>query len=150
MEVRSAIRQLGQHIKLDLSIAPLKTCRLVFDETLIVDIDWPDGATDRVVFSSAVGLVPASRKIETYELLLSANAYGRDTGDATLGVEPGHDEIVLHRALALDTMEFAAFVRALEEFLAQARAWTQRIETLKQSPAKSAGDETYNTGFIRA
>lgn len=150
MEVRSAIRQLGQQIKLDLSIAPMKTCRLIFDETLIVEIDWPDGATDRVILSCAVGLVPASRKVETYELLLSANAYGRDTGDATLGVEPGHDEIVLSRALTLGGMEFAAFVRALEEFLAQSRAWTERIEALKQSPATSAGNETFDIGIIRA
>ncbi len=147
MDVRTAVRQLGELINLTLSISPSKSCRLVFDETLIVDIDWPDGASNRVLLSSGVGVVPDDRKLEIYEILLSANAFGRDTADATLGVETGHGEIILHRAVQLDDLRFDAFVRILEEFNAAARAWTDR---LAQLPAKPAGVEPFSHDFIRA
>ncbi len=62
-------------------------------------------------------------------------------------METSHGEIILHRAVQLDDLPFDAFVRTLEEFVAAARAWTER---LAQLPAKPAGAETFSHDFIRA
>jgi hypothetical protein len=144
MRIEDALEQLGRQIGLTLRLDPAKSCRLVFDRAIAVDIEaLEDGA--RVYLSTVVGRLTAGDDGTLLKELLEANLFGRGTGRSVLGIDAGLKEIVLHRGLDMAATDYAQFTAALEDFLTHARAWTERLAKRRPAAGSStlAGSETF-------
>ncbi|MBB3949282.1 hypothetical protein GGQ76_000550 [Aureimonas jatrophae] len=106
-----------------------RSCRLVFDGRVSVDIGAPAAQTGTVFLHSAVGVLPASGREAIYEQLLSSNLFGRDTGAAVLAVDRDLGEVVLLRRLDERHLGYAEFTDALEDFIARVGAWTEKLKS---------------------
>lgn len=137
LNLENLVRLLGLQIGLDLQLDADRSCRLVFDGQVMVDIEGVDDGV--ALLHSVVGLLPpAGRRKAIYEALLAGNLFGRDTGAAVLAVDADLGEILLFRRLDLDATDERSFGDALQDLVARATAWTGRLETLARSPEAAA------------
>jgi hypothetical protein len=70
---------------------------------------------------------------------------GRETAGATLSLEPGTGQIVLHRAERLDGLMARQLVDLVDAFADQAKHWLQRLSP-EASGADAIGDEESPAG----
>lgn len=91
-------------------------CRLVFDDELTVDVERVP-SRGSFYLHAVVGRLPPGDDPGLLRDLLAANLFGRHTGGATLALDPGLGEILLHRELADGTTDYQAFAAALEGFV---------------------------------
>lgn len=131
MRIEDALDQLGRQIGLALKLDSQRCCRLVFDRRTPIDIELVEDGT--VFLHTAIGRLPPNGDAALLTELLEANLFGRGTGRAVLGVDGNLREIVLHRALDMNRIEYADFTAALEDFLTRARAWSDRLSSRAQS-----------------
>lgn len=133
MDIEDALNQLGRQIGIALRLDAARACRLVFDGRTALDIEAPADRPGTVFLHSAVGVLPpAGRREAVYETLLAGNLFGRDTGRAALAIDRDLGEILLVRQLDMAETSHAAFADAVEDHVARAKAWTER---LRQAPA---------------
>ena len=145
MTLSEMLAQLGSQIGLSLKLDQSGTCRLIFDGETSIDIEVVSGAADQAYLHTMVGVVPAGVGEDFYELLLSANLFGRGTGGAILSVDPQRREVILHRTLQLGSMSYPEVTAALEAFITQTRAWTHQLRSGSSRPSKglTAPDATF-------
>lgn len=145
MTIAEMLAQLGSQIGLALKLDHQGTCRLIFDGEISVDIEAVAGVADQAYLHTMVGVVPAGVGEEFYELLLSANLFGRGTGGAILSVDPQRREVILHRTLQLGSMSYPDVTAAMEAFITQTRAWTHQLRSGSTRATKglTAPDATF-------
>lgn len=146
MRIEDALDRLGRQIGLAVKLDSQRCCRLVFDKRTPIDIEQVDDGT--VFFHTAIGRLPPNAGPALLTELLEANLFGRGTGRTVIGVDAGLREIVLHRALDMDRIEYADFTAALEDFLTRARAWSERLSS--QAQASIVAETTPLGSFVRA
>lgn len=129
MRIEEILDQFSRQTGLALTLDASRSCRLVFDGRVSVDIEAPEGQPDTVFLHSAVGVLPVSGREAIYEQLLSGNLFGRDTGAAMLAVDRDLGEVVLLRRLETRHLEYADFTEALEDFIARVGAWTEKLKS---------------------
>jgi Tir chaperone protein (CesT) family len=127
MEIADLLRELGVRINLpNLAIdEKSRTCRLIFDETMLVDIEAPPGS-DVVFVHAVVAKLPASSPGEVFAALLRANLFGQETDEASLGFDDMQEELLLFRRIDPAVTTPAAFIAAIERFVATLTYWQRK------------------------
>jgi hypothetical protein len=118
-------------------------CRLVLDEDLTVDVEVaPEAsrAAGSFFLHAVAGRLPAGDGDPgLLKELLAANLFGRDTGGATLALDPDLGEVVLLRELGAEATDYGTFAAALERFVNALDRWRGR---LAKGAAPAAGPTT--------
>ena len=134
MELGALLNELATRMGLDgLRLDSNGICRLVFDETIAVDLE---PSTDKTLLHmvATLGQVPADASTHWLRNLLAASFMGQETGSAHIALDPLNEEVVLCQRLALDGLEITRFVPELEAFVNHAQAWIQRLAGAAESP----------------
>lgn len=140
MDAHSLITLFGQEAGVPLALGESGTVALAFEGGPTVQLEHDPGA-DALHCYVVIGQAPAdaARGAALCRQLLQANAFGRDTDGATLGLDEGTGEIILSRRLELARAD-AAWLRAtVESMVAVAQAWQQRLADAVAAPAPPAG-----------
>ena len=117
------------------------SCVLVFDDTLIINIEF-DAQTQRLVLSSYLHELPATGAEPLLRELLAANLYWHRTGGATLCLEEGTGGVILAYAHSVSDLDGASFEALVENFANQAERWTRRLtEAAQQAPQVQAAPQ---------
>jgi hypothetical protein len=128
MTVEDLLSALGARMGLpDLQLDESRSCQLLFDGHLAVDIEAPVDQGGIVFLHSTVGIVRPEGREALFQQLLEANLFGRGTGGAVLSVDGQRYEILLHRSLQTRQIDFSDFVDALEQFIQYASHWMERL-----------------------
>ncbi len=149
----SLLSALGAHIGLPgLELNADHVCRLVLDDTVIIDIEHQPG-TDNVQAFSVVGPHPGDNVV-LLQKLLAANLFGQGTGGAILALDEERGEVLLSHPFDLSTTTTERFISTLEGYVGYVQAWmTEITEILDQEPADSVTSEAAPadsaTGYIR-
>ncbi len=140
MKLNALLGELGEKIKLnDLELDKNRMCRLIFDDKFVVDIEaLPDEQT--FFMYGVVGRVPTEEKEAFYEKLLEGNLFGKETGDASLGVDPQQGEVILFQKLNAEKLEYIEFEKHLEQFLNYMEFWSKELAPGAFSTDGETGD----------
>jgi hypothetical protein len=93
-----------------------------------------------VLATADLGAPPPERLEKLFRALLEANDLFRDTGGATLSLDPDTGKVRLQRFDALDALSEAGPAKALLAFLDIAAAWAKIIGDYRDAPEdKAAG-----------
>lgn len=159
MDIDSILLELGHQMGIpNLKFESNGVCRLRFDGKYTVDIEATDNKKIVHIYSS-IASIPAENREKFYEIFLEANLFGKGTGGATFGINKMENELMLTRALNMDTTDYQEFVNILESFVNHVESWMTNIEngTVFQEKAETSYTKNYNTpsdmggeGFIKA
>ncbi|QXL83615.1 type III secretion system chaperone [Comamonas sp. NLF-1-9] len=114
--------------------------RLMVDASLAIDFER-DAEAGLIQICSVLAAVPARGVEALYRTLLEANLFGGDTAGATLAIDAHLREIVLCRSVPAETTSAAAFVKLVEQFIAAAEDWRERVATQLALAAEPAGGQ---------
>ena len=132
-----ALQRLGTVLSLPIEPSAEGTVQLLFDGELPVVLEAQ--GEYGVYLYSVLGQVPPGDVEAMFANLLSAQYFGRETGEACFGLDTRRRELLLHRQLNLRKHDFDEFRAAVERFVAAARVWSRRLSGTAQSPeAQSA------------
>lgn len=138
MDKRDLASRLLADLGNTLTVGPLaldsatQSCVLVFDETLILNIEYDPG-TERLILSSYLDELPAEGAEPLLRELLAANLYWHRTRGATLCLEEGTGGVILTYPCSVTELDSHAFETVVENFANQAERWTRRIAQAKQA-----------------
>lgn len=144
MDKRTLAQDLLTQLGNTLTVGPLtldertRSCVLVFDDNLVINIEYDD-STERLVFSSYLAELPATGAEPLLRELLAANLYWHRTRGATLGLEEGTGGVLLTYAHAVVDLDGPKLEAVLQTFVQQAERWTQRITEATRAPAATLG-----------
>lgn len=116
-------------------------CRLVFDGKYPIDLEAPDTGQSIYLYATVGGVPPQPElKNAVYELLLSANLFGRGTGEACFALDPEQEEILLIQVLRTERTDATELVRVLEQFVGYLVSWQEKLLNV-ETTLKEAGVE---------
>lgn len=142
MKIQEYLSELAQKLMLpDLKLDDQDCCRLVFDESITVDIEYDD-AEKRVFIYSAVAALPVQNKGQIYEDLLRDNLFGRQTAGACFAVNAVDGDIVLYHSCQAETIDFIEFCNWLETFVSTVEFWSDELYKrgmIKEETGKETG-----------
>ncbi|MGN6580113.1 MAG: type III secretion system chaperone [Bordetella sp.] len=151
MDKRDLASRLLADLGNTLTVGPLaldaatQSCVLVFDDNLILNIEYDPG-TERLVLSCYLDELPSEGAEPLLRELLAANLYWHRTRGATLCLEEGTGGIILTYPCSVTELDSHAFETVVENFANQAERWTRRIAQARQaapvSPAMAMTDST--------
>lgn len=130
MHLPDLIHEIGQRLNLPNLTLQDGVCRLVFDRTLIIDLE-DDGAGNLCLHSVLTSLTAPGRDA-LLAPLLSAHLFGLETDGACFGLHPQTDELYLFRVLPIAALDAATAMDVLERFTHQVENWRRKIEQLGQ------------------
>lgn len=145
MQIEDALAQLGQKMGVALRLDENRACRLVFDDSLIVDFEAPEALAGKLLMSCVVAAeVRPDEREPVFRTLLEANLCGRGTGGAVLAMNDESDEVVLQRTMEMRHADLQDLEVALELLLQYGEAWSDRLANRRpdapNAPAGSARD----------
>lgn len=116
------------------------TFTLELDDRTLVSIAVDRGG-DALTLYAPVTATPLAEP-HLVRRALEANFLWRRTGGATLAIEPGSGQLVLHARLQLSGLQVPAFARALEGFAEQVASWSAELAggTFHASPPTPDAD----------
>lgn len=140
MDVQSLITQFGREASVPLVLGESGTVALAFEGGPTVQLEHDPGA-DALHCYVVIGRAPADTPsgAVVFRQLLQANAFGRDTDGATLGLDEAANEIILSRRLELARADTAWLRTTVASMVAVARAWQQRLADAVAQPAHAPG-----------
>lgn len=116
---------LGRAIGIDaLALDELGTCTLRFDDTVVM----LEAEEYRLVLHSIIGTAPVLGRAEFMARLLEANLLWKDTGGATLALDPHSDRVLMMQAVPPE-MPPVQFPNLVGRFVDAAEAWTAHLAT---------------------
>lgn len=129
MDANSLITLFGQEAGTSLALGEAGTLALAFEGGPTLQIEH-DPALDVLHCYAVLGAAPAdpARGAALCRQMLEANAFGRDTGGATLGLDAATGEIILSRRLELAWADTAQLRAVVESMAAVAQDWRQRLD----------------------
>lgn len=130
------VQELGQRLNLTGLAFNNGVCRLVFDQSLFVDLE--DDGEGNLCFHAMLRPLPHEGREAVLTALMSAHLFGLETGGAAFGLHPKTDELYLFRSLPVQTLDVDTAYAALESFAHHAGQWRTRIEELSRD-ATAAG-----------
>jgi len=151
MYINDFLKQLAQEIGLNsLEMDVNNTCRLVFDDRINVDMEATDDNMTLWIYS-VIGILPVNNREKFYERLLSANLFGKETGDAAFAVDTNTREVLLITKVNLEKIDFQDFINLLELFVDRAEFWIDEIKRIaEQSLSQDAQISDIAAGVLRA
>jgi hypothetical protein len=99
---------------------------------------WMQGYDERgaVLMGADLGVPPPERLERLYRAMLEGNDLFRDTGGATLSINPDTGRVRLQRFDTFDALEEVGPDKAFAVFADVAAAWTQVIRDFRDAPEK--------------
>ena len=129
MAIEEFITRLGEDLKIDGLQLTNKMCRLVFDETIEVFIEYvPDFGL--IFIHGVVGKAPGKDRGDVYRALLHGALFGVETAGAAFGVDNEQDELLLFTQLKEEGLEYGVFYDNLEAFTDRLEYWRAQMATL--------------------
>jgi hypothetical protein len=143
------VQELGQRLNLTGLTLNGGVCRLVFDQSLPIDLE--DDGLGNLCFHTVVAPLPHEGREALFAALLSAHLFGLETDGAVFGLHPKTDELYLFRSLPVDNLSVDHALDVLERFTQQAESWKKKIESLvrETTPASNASSPL-DTEALRA
>jgi hypothetical protein len=142
MDCEHLLQQLGTAIGLDLRFSESNTCGVLFDN-------------DEVIFEKNEGklhliaaLGPSAGRDDVCRRLLEANYLGAQTGFASIGLDSGREDFVLHRVLE-GNMDYPEFEEAVTLFVRAARHWRKWLAN-PQGAQEASGERPFIPGGLQA
>ena len=137
MDANSLVSLFGQEAGVPLTLGESRTVALAFESGPIVQIEHDPGL-DVLHCYVVLGRFPvdALRCAALARLLLTANAFCRDTGGATLGLDS--DEIILSRRLAISRADTDCLRVTVESLVTVAQDWASRLDYAPPEPRTQA------------
>ena len=127
--IHEILAALGRQMGIDgLGLDENLTCRLVFDDAVVVDMEYAEAPNTLFLYTNPAPL-PIADRAEFYEKLLEANMFGQDTAGAVFAVNEVAGGIVLFYSLDLAGTDFEGFYQALETFVNTAEAWKDKLHS---------------------
>jgi hypothetical protein len=115
-------------------------CELGFYGTRRLTLE-PEPGSDKVHLYSALARLPAREAETVYGKLLTANLYGKGTGEAWFAIDPMREAIVLNRVLDTRHLDVDAFGELLTGFMDLVEHWSRTLEDAAfADPAEDDGD----------
>ena len=112
---------------------------------------WMQGCDERgtVLTGADLGAPPPERLERLYRAMLEGNDLFRDTGGATLSVNPGTGHVRIQRFDTLDALEEVGPAKAFAAFADVAATWAKIIRDFRDATGKdeNAGDFRNLSGF---
>ena len=112
---------------------------------------WMQGYDERgaMLTGTDLGAPPPERLERLYRAMLEGNDLFRDTGGATLSIDPDTGHVRLQRFDTLDALEEAGPAKAFAAFADVAATWAKAIREFRDAPEKdeNAGDAGNFSGF---
>ena len=112
---------------------------------------WMQGYDERgVVLTGAdLGAPPPERLERLYRAMLEGNDLFRDTGGATLSIDPDTGRVRIQRFDTLDALEEVGPAKAFAAFADVAAAWAKAIRDFRDAPEEvgNAVDSCNLSGF---
>lgn len=153
MDAPRLIAALGQDTGTPLSLSAAGTVALQFDSGVTLHLEH-DAQQDVLHCYAVLGQEPADadQRSRLHAALLSANAFGRDTGGATLGVDDATSEVILSRRLELGHAEPAMLRDCVASLASVALAWRERLRGAMPggTPARAAMPEATGSESMRS
>lgn len=115
--------------------------RLMVDGRIGLDFE-ADADAGTIQVYSVLGEVPLAGREALYRQLLEANLFGSATAGATLAIDEQTNEIVLCRTVTSEETSAAAFARLVENFIAAAEEWLQKIADFTSPAPDAAGAQS--------
>ena len=81
-----------------------------------------------ITLYAKIGALPEVKREECMKAMLSANLFGYELKDATLGIDKVTDDIYLFRNFNLETLDFDYFFTSFENFLQVEVAWVKLLK----------------------
>lgn len=122
MEPQQLLDQLGRCLGFALPLNENGLCRVLFRGDA-VNFEAEGGSLWLV---ADLGPVPHAPREEAYAAMLAANAFGRGTRGAVLGINSVLGSVCLHRVCPPGTA-YPDFERMLIDFIVSLRQWKQRL-----------------------
>lgn len=129
MDLSNFLSTFGQTFGLRSTSLDNGVCRLVFNETISVNIEEGVRPGTALVYAS-VGELPAdteARKARCEEALM-ANAYGAKTGGAALSLKADQKILALSTTLYFAQLDADGFADYLNSFVHQVAKWRQHLK----------------------
>jgi len=125
------IRHFGKTLGLeDLTLeAGTHGCALEFDSDIVVTFEFHE-ASERIVLTSLVGVMPQINAEPILRALAMANFSSYLDGAITLGLEPQSQQIALMQSRSLSELDNATFEALVEGFVNRAETWKRDLEQL--------------------
>lgn len=112
---------------------------------------WMQGYDERgaMLTGADLGAPPPERLERLYRAMLEGNDLFRDTGGATLSIDPDTGRVRLQRFDTLDALEEIGPDKAFAAFADVAATWAKAIREFRDAPQEdaSAGDAGNLSGF---
>lgn len=142
MDCDHLLQQLGTAIGLDLRFSENNTCGVFFDKDEVI-FEKNEG---KLYLIAALG--SSAGREDVCRRLLEANYLGAQTGFASIGLDSGREDFVLHRVLAGD-MDYAEFEEAVSLFVRAARHWRKWLAQ-PQGAQEASGERPFILGGLQA
>lgn len=111
---------------------------------------WMQGYDERgaLLMGADLGAPPPERLERLYRAMLEGNDLFRDTGGATLSIDPATGHVRLQRFDPLEALEEVGPDKAFAAFADVAAAWTEIIRNFRDAPVgEGTGDISNFSGF---
>ena len=129
MNISDALQELGSHIGLpNLELDPQGSASVVFGDEIVISMSSADeGRT--LWLNAAIGGVSAEGADEDLlKMALQASLLGSATDGAHFTFDPADGQLTLERSLAMDVLDFTAFLISVENFVNQAGHWQAKFD----------------------
>ena len=149
MDASSLIALFGQEAGVVLTLNEAGTASLAVESGPVVYLEH-DAQADVLHCYVVLGQAPADpmRRHDVFRQMLAANAFGRDTEGATLGLDEITGELLLSRRLELSRADTAWLRTTVESMVAVAAEWQQRLSGAAADTTSAAGAALPASGLL--
>lgn len=143
MGIKNHLTELGQKMGIErLALDEDNCCRLVFDGSVIVDMEYIEEEQKLYVYSPVCPL-PIQDKALFYEDLLKANMFAADTNGSSFAVNEVAGGVILNRVFKPDQMDFNDFCQKLELFVSTVETWMEKLHVEGLETKESKKQEAF-------
>lgn len=123
------LKMLGAEVGIDaLAADGNNSCSMSFDD-IVVNMECMEESSTLFMYS-AVGRVSEESKYVIMEELLDANCFFKGTQGASLGIDKASGIVMLQYQSPLATLEYCAFRKILNNFIAVSELYKRKIDSL--------------------
>ncbi|MES2596736.1 MAG: type III secretion system chaperone [Verrucomicrobiota bacterium] len=145
MNIPDTLTELGRQMGMaDLALNDSGLCRVVFDQSLVVDFEEMDEGRTLHISSTIASLDDDTHGELYFQTMLSANLLGVATGGACFSIAEEDSEVIFERRLEMISLDFTGFSQAVESFVNHLEGWKEKLGTVPADHASStAGFEPH-------
>lgn len=124
-----------------LELDPLGVCTLSINNKLTISLEKSLDGKGFYLYGVISTLSDSDLK-EIAITALSGNLFGRETGAASLGYEPGTHSLILFEYLEEEKTDFTTYLTKFEQFISYFNYWIEKIDKLKGNTPPTSTEET--------